>query len=148
MKKWLYLIAAFTAIGVLSRLPHPAQDIAKLDPVQAVYLYMEDGLLHLETDTGSHGSGSDLPAAFADLRANAEKDVYLDTAEFLILHPNVPITEDFFTILSPSCRVCYTTGSPDLPTAAQYLSTHPPDLKLSHLRASLGNAECRIENAE
>ena len=137
MKKWLYLIAVFAALVVLSRLPHPAQDIAKLDPVQAVYIYIEDGQLHLETDTGSHGSGSDLPAAFADLRANAEKDVYLDTAEFLILHPDVPLNEDFFTLLSPSCCVCYTEEIPDLPAAAQYLSTHTPDLRLSHLRAEI-----------
>lgn len=135
MKKWLYLIAAFAAVGVLSRLPHPAQDVAKLAPVQAVYIYMEDGLLHLRTDTGSHGSGPNLIAAEADMRSNAAKEVYLDTAEFLILHPDVPITEDFFALLSPSCRVCYTQMTPDLPTAAQYLSTHTPDLRLSHLRA-------------
>ena len=137
MKKLLYLIAAFAAVGLLSRLPHPAQDIAKLDPVQTVYIHMEDGLLHLETDTGEHGSGPTLTAAESDLRARASKEVYLDTAEFLILDPNVPITADFFTLLSPTCCVCYTTESPDLPTATQYLSTHTPDLRLSHLRAEI-----------
>ena len=33
MKKWLYLAAGLAALGLLSRLPHPARDIAKLDPV-------------------------------------------------------------------------------------------------------------------
>lgn len=141
MKKWLYPIAAFLAIGILSRLPHPARDVAMLDPVQAVYICMEDGLLHLQTDTGPQGSGPTLTDAEAAMRADAEKEVYLDTAEFLILHPDVPVTEDFFTLLSPACHVCYTTAAPDLTLAAQYLSTHTPDLRLSHLRASLGNAE-------
>ena len=57
MKKWLYLAAALTAVGILSRLPHPAKDIAKLKPVRAVYLYMELEKLHIETDTGDSGSG-------------------------------------------------------------------------------------------
>ena len=137
MKKWLYLIAACTALGILSRLPHPAQNIAKLEPVQAVYLYMEDDILHIRTDTGDHGAGVDLPAAEADLRTNSDGEVYLATAEFLILHPEVPIAEDFFTILHPDCRVSYAESEPDLPAAAQYLSTHTPDLRLVHLRAEI-----------
>ena len=137
MKKWLYLTAALLALGVLSRLPHPARDIAELDPVQVVYIYMEAGAFHIQTDTGPQGSGPTLAEAEADMRAGAEKEVYLDTAEFLILHPNVPITADFFTLLSPSCRVCYTIQSPDLPAAAQYLSTHTPDLRLANLRAEI-----------
>ena len=136
MKKWLYLTAAFLAIGLLSRLPHPAQDIAKLDPVQAVYIYLEEGNIHIQTDTGDHGSGESLAAAEADLRANASKEVYPDTAEFLILDPNVPVTDDFFTILSSSCHVCYTQTTPDLAAASAYLSTHTPTLRLAHLRAS------------
>ena len=135
MKKAIYLTAALAVIGILSRLPHPAQDVANLDPVRAVWVYLEDGLLHLETDTGSRGSGVTLSAAEAVLRRNATKEVYLDTAEFLILDPGVPITDDFFILLSPSCRVCYTIRRPDLPTAAQYLATHKPDLRLSRLRA-------------
>lgn len=137
MKKWLYLIAAFLAVGVLSRLPHPARDVAKLDPVQTVYIYIEKGNYHICTDTGDQGTGPDLPAAEADLRANASKEVYLDTAEFLILDPETPITDDFFTLLSPSCRVCYTQTTPDLPNAAQFLSAHTPTLRLSHLRAEI-----------
>ena len=106
MKKSLCLAAALAAVGILSRLPHPAQDIAKLDPVRVVHIDLEEGLLRLKTDTGAQGSGLTLSAAEADLRSRASGEIYLDTAEFLILHPDVPVTDAFFDLLSPSCRVC------------------------------------------
>lgn len=136
MKKWLYLIAALTAVGVLSRLPHPARDIAKLDPVQTVWLYMEGQTLHIETDTGDHGSGPDLSAAAADMRASADTEIFLDTAEYLILSPDVTATSDLYTLLRPDCRVCFTEEKPDLTAAAQYLSIHVPKTTLAHLRAA------------
>ena len=96
MKKWLYLAAALTAVGILSRLPHPAKDIAKLKPVRAVYLYMELEKLHIETDTGDSGSGTTLAEAYSDMRSGADGEIFLDTAEFLILDPAICVTEDFF----------------------------------------------------
>ena len=135
MKKWLYLTAALAAFGLLSRLPHPARDISKLDPVQTVYLYMEGPRLHMETDTGDHGSGKTLPDALSDMKANADAEIFLDTAEYLILDPQVPITQDLFTLLHPTCRVVFTEQVPDLENAAQYLSIHTPKTTLAHLRA-------------
>ncbi len=135
MKKWLYLTAALAAFGLLSRLPHPARDISKLDPVQTVYLYMEGTRLHMETDTGDHGSGKTLPDALADMKAGADAGIFLDTAEYLILDPQVPITQDLFDLLHPTCKVTFTTEKPDLSASAQYLSIHTPKTTLAHLRA-------------
>ena len=135
MKKWLYLTAALTAFGLLSRLPHPARDISKLDPVQTVYLYMEGTRLHMETDTGDHGSGKTLPDALADMKAGADAGIFLDTAEYLILDPQVPITQDLFTLLHPTCKVVFSTEKPDIPAATEYLSIHTPKITLAHLRA-------------
>lgn len=137
MKKLLYLTAAFAALAILSRQPHPAQDIADLDPVQTVYIHMEEGRFHIQTDTGDHGSGESITTAETDLRANASKEVYLDTAEFLILDPDVPLTADLFTILHPDCRVCLSGSEPDLATASAYLTTHTPTLRLAHLREKI-----------
>lgn len=134
MKKWLYLTAVLAAVGVLSRLPHPARDISRLEPVRAVYLYMEAGMLCIETDTGGFGSGADLTEATADLRAGADGEIFLDTAEFLILNPEVPPAPDFYTHLRPGCKVCYTDTAPDLTAAAEYLAVHPPETTLAHLR--------------
>lgn len=135
MKKWLYLTAALAAFGLLSRLPHPARDISKLDPVQTVYLYMEGTRLHMETDTGDHGSGKTLPDALSDMKANADAGIFLDTAEYLILDPKVPITQDLFTLLHPTCKVVFSTEKPDIPAATEYLSIHTPKTTLAHLRA-------------
>ena len=135
MKKWLYLIGGLTAVGILSRLPHPARDITKLEPIRAVYLYMDQGRLCVETDTGDSGSGGDLTEATADLRSHADGEIFLDTAEFLLLAPEVEITPDFYTHLRPGCKVCYTDTVPDLEAATEYLAAHLPENTLAHLRA-------------
>ena len=135
MKKWLYLIGALATVGILSRLPHPARDIAKLKPIRTVYLYMDQGRLCIETDTGDSGSGADLTEATADLRSRADGEIFLDTAEFLLLAPEVEITPDFYTHLRPGCKVCYTDTTPDLEAATEYLAAHPPETTLAHHRA-------------
>ena len=135
MKKWLYP-KAFLAAAILSRLPHPAVDIARLDPVRAIYLYMDGAELTIETDSGDSGTGSDLKAAYADLRANAHREIFLDTAEFLILDPNVPITEAFYQLLRPTTQVVYSNKKPNLETIADSLTLPPPEITLAKLRAT------------
>lgn len=135
MKKWLIPAIVLAAVAVFSRLPHPARDIADLKPVRAVYIHMEGRKFHVQTDTGDSGTGPDLTEACADLRSKADGDIFLDTAEFLILDPKVPITEVFYSLLRPDCRVTFTDMPPDLEKAAAYLSQHPPELTLARLRA-------------
>ena len=135
MKKWLYP-AVFLAATILSRLPHPAVDIARLDPVRAIYLYMDGAAMTIETDSGDSGTGADLEAAYAALRTNAHREIFLDTAEFLLLDPKVPITEVFDSLLRPDCRITFTDAAPDLEKAAAYLAQHPPMLTLARLRAA------------
>ena len=134
MKKWLYP-AVFLAAAILSRLPHPAVDIARLDPVRAIYLYMDGAAMTIETDSGDSGTGANLEAAYAALRANAHREIFLDTAEFLILDPDVPITEAFYELLRPTTRVVFSNEKPDLETISDYLTIHPPEITLAKLRA-------------
>ena len=136
MKKWLIPIAALAAVAIFSRLPHPARDIADLKPVRAVYIHMEGRTLHIETDTGDSGTGTDLTEAHEALLTEADGEIFLDTAEFLLLDPKVPITEAFDSLLRPDCRVPFTDAPPDLEKAAAYLSQHPPELTLARLRAA------------
>ena len=136
MKKWLLPMAALTAVAIFSRLPHPARDIADLKPVRAVYIHMEGRNFHVQTDTGDSGTGPDLAEACADLRTKADGEIFLDTAEFLILDPKVPITEIFYSLLRPDCRVTFADAAPDLERAAVYLAQHPPKLTLARLRAA------------
>ena len=136
MKKWLIPAIVLAAVAIFSRLPHPARDIADLKPVRAVYIHMEGRTLHIETDTGDSGTGADLTEACADLRAKADGEIFLDTAEFLILDPNVPIAEDFYEILRPTTQVVFSNKKPNLETISDYLTIHPPEITLAKLRAT------------
>jgi hypothetical protein len=134
MKKWLVFAAAVTAVAILSRRPHPARDVARLEPVQAVYIYQMDGVFCIETDTGAAGSGNTLTEAAADMKSSASGEIFLDTAEFLLLDPRVAITADFHTLLRPTCKVTITESPPDLQAASAYLTVHTPTTTLSELR--------------
>ncbi len=135
MKQYLYPILALLSLAILTRLPHPARDISKLDPVQSVYIYMEGKELHMVTDTQDHGRGPDLSAAAAQMKASADREIYLETAEYLVLDPNLAITPDFYTLLRPSARVAYAGEVPDLAALTAYLSAHPPERTLNDIRA-------------
>ena len=135
MKKWLFLTAVLIAVAVLSRRPHPARDVAKLEPVQVVYVCIDGAELSVETDTGAKGTGVTLAEAAADMKAKASGEVFLDTAEFLLIHPAVPITEEFHTLLRPTCRVILATAAPDFQAVSDYLSVHTPPRTLSDLKA-------------
>ena len=134
MKKWLFLAAVLSAVAVLSRRPHPARDVAKLEPIQTVYVCRNGADISIETDTGAKGSGATLTEAAADMKAKASAELFLDTAEFLLLHPAVPITEEFHTLLRPTCKVTFTTAIPDLQAASDYLTIHEPPVTLAQLR--------------
>ena len=136
MKKWLLFLAVLTAVAILSRRPHPARDVARLEPVQVVYIYQADGTLCIETDTGASGSGKTLSEAAADLKASASGEIFLDTAEFLLIDPEVTVTADFHTLLRPTCGVTFTHATPDLTAAADYLTIHQPSVTLLELRAT------------
>ena len=135
MKKWLFLAAAVAAVAILSHRPNPARDVARLEPVQAVYIYQKNGTLCIETDTGAAGSGKTLTEAAADLKASASGEIFLDTAQFLLIDPEVTITADFHTLLRPTCKVTLTETPPDLQAASVYLPIHTPPITLSELRA-------------
>lgn len=135
MKKWLFLAAVLTAVTVLSHRPHPARDVAKLEPIQTIYVYRNGTDISIETDTGAKGTGKTLSEAAAAMKANATAELFLDTAEFLLLHPAVPITEEFHTLLRPTCKVTFTTAAPELQAASAYLTIHSPPVTLAQLRA-------------
>lgn len=134
MKKWMYLTAVLAVAGILSRLPHPARDIAKLEPVRAVYLSMDNGVLNIETDTDDSGSGRSLSEAYADMKSKADGEIFLDTAEFLLLDPQVVITAEFYDLLRPSCKVLRSEQKPDMERISDYLAVHTPESMLAEYR--------------
>lgn len=134
MKRWLYLAALAAAVLVLGD-RSAGVDIGKLQPVQVVAMSYRDGQICLRTDTGDMGLGRDLDSALADMKERAAAQIFLDTAEHVIV---APACEDLIGglagILRPSCAICMGQGV-DLPQAAAYLQVHKPQTTLMEYRA-------------
>lgn len=134
MKKWLMGILALVAV-ILPKLGTPATDIGKLEPVSVVQIIAEDTGIELYTDTGAMGQGRDLATAVADLKESAPKEVFLDTADFVLLWGNMDREQETIqNLFRPACGVCRAAPGIDLSEAAAYLKQHPPQCTLSELR--------------
>lgn len=102
------IILALTLAAPVKRL-----DVAKLQPVEAVAVYMDGEKVILETDTEDRGVGNTALEALADLKARALSVIYLDTAEYLLVQENAEaFAEELRPLLSDSVRVgTYLGGS-------------------------------------
>lgn len=131
MKKWLFFLACLGAVAALSSENHAARDVSTLEPVQTVYLASQGERIVLSTDTGARGNGESLDAALRSLRDTSAAFVFLDTAEYLLVDPNlqhlIPTLQD---LLRPSCRICLTEGQPDMNKIGPYLAVHHPSVAL------------------
>lgn len=131
MKRWLWYGVIVLAVALLGGERSSGEDIGKLQPVQTVWLHCENGRLAVRTDTGETGSGDTVSQAFADLNAGAAGEIFLDTADYLLITEEcetllVPLME----YLRPSCSVCLTDGEPQLELTGSYLEIHPPEITL------------------
>ena len=116
-------------------LPVDGTDVGKLIPVEVIAISESDGMVTVRTDTGDHGSGEDLSAAFADLKDSASGVIYLDTAEYVLLEPG---TESFVDIaesyLKGDTEVYVAQEGIPLDAIANYLSVHHPGIRLKEVR--------------
>ena len=128
MKRWLlYLI--IMGITVLS--PIPKADIAKLSPVEVVWISEKVGQICLQTDTGEEGRGKDVPSALEDLKALAHGNVFLKTAEYVIVEQGREyLLEQCKDLLHPSCKVCTAKQITDVKSVAEFLTAHEPKVTL------------------
>lgn len=136
MKKWLFYVLALAAIPVLGFGGFGGEDVGKLRPVQVVMIRNLNGGLCLLTDTEDIGNGRDAHQAITDMKQTAPANVFLDTADYLLLEAGMekwlPQLQDY---LRPSCSLCYTIGNVDPVQAAEYLQLHEPELTLTQYEA-------------
>ncbi len=133
MRKWMLFILSFGLALLGSSLFQPS-DIADLEPVQALRISAENGMLLVEADTGHFGEGETLSDAFVDLKNKADRDIFLDTVEFLVLTEDTrDMTSQLLPYLRPACRVCREEGMGDLQEICQYLKIHAPGVTLMDL---------------
>ena len=105
--------------------------------------FMQDGIkarrMTLAAIYETHLSEMDamlaLTDAYGDMKSKADGEIFLDTAEFLILSPDVPITAEFYEIFRPACKLVFSDTPPDLETISDYLAIHTPKTTLASIRA-------------
>ena len=121
MRKLIYAMI----IAALCFAPLNRADIAKLRPVQAVAMYMEDSNVVLETDTGDIGRGESVLIALNDLKEKTAAVVYLDTAEFLLVAEDA-ISEmgELAQHVKDSVKVCVCEAAGRVKEASRYLEVH------------------------
>ena len=121
MRMVLYLVI----LGLLFLAPLERADIAKLLPIEAVAVYVENGEVVLETDTQDRGRGTDVANALQVLKDTTPAVVYLDTAEFLLVSKDaVGYVEQLNNYLKPSVKVCICEASGRVKEAVKYLEVH------------------------
>lgn len=124
MKKWgiLLILLAFWL------LPGQGKDAAELIPVEVVRVAIQDGRVQIETDTGQAGTGEDWAEAVENLRAGAAGEVFLDTADVLLVGPGAEnILPQLEGDIRPGCGVYQYNGETVTEETAAYLRAHPSE---------------------
>lgn len=106
-------------------------DISNLEPVQAVWVYQDNGKYVVKTDTEDIGIGDSIKQAVEVMKKRCEKIIYLDTAEYLLVSENCKeAISDISEYLKDEVKICAWNGEGDLANAATYMQTHRIGTKL------------------
>lgn len=128
MKTLLYL-------GILAAVwlvPVKGTDVGKLIPVEVIAVGENEGIYTVRTDTGDLGMGENLRAVFDNLEQSAPGKIYLDTAQYLLLEPDMDPMH-FRKYLKDSVKVCKAEEGIALDGIADFLSAHKPGIKLNRI---------------
>lgn len=140
MRMILYIVI----LALLFLAPVQRLDVAKLEPVQTVAVYMNDVDVVLETDTGNKGEGTGVEAALADLEENTPGVIYLDTAQYLLVSERaISYVDSLRKYLSPSVMICLWDENGSVKDAAQYLDVRSDLPKLKDWKTSPKKVEKR-----
>lgn len=138
MKRWLWYAAAVALILAVGSESFAGTDVAELQPVQTLLITKKDGQIRVESDTGDYGEAGTLAGAFEDMKTAASSEIFLDTAEYLLIAPEcTPLLPELIGSLRPSCCLCLAEGGPDLAQAGRFLKTHGLDFTLMDYRAGI-----------
>ncbi len=120
MRKLLYIII----LGAMLLAPVKRLDIAKLEPVEAVAVYLEGNQVVLQTDGGSVGRGKTAEAGLANLKDNALSVIYLDTAQYLLIADGAEaVASELRKYLQDSVQLGVYNGG-DVKEEARFLDVH------------------------
>lgn len=132
MKRWALLLGALFLLTP----NRSGTDVAKLRPVQALWMTTENGLVILSTDSGDVGIGTNFASALQDMEKSAASQIFYSTTEYLLLTGDaLGQIHQAAEYLRLSCVVCLTEGEPVMNQAAQFLEQHHAQTTLQQYRA-------------
>ena len=130
------LILYALILGALWFVPRSRIEIANLEPIEAVWMHLENGNVVLETDTEDKGTGATVADALADLKANSTGIVYLDTAKYLFVEEGGETwISEIAEYVKKSVRLCKWDGMGLLKEAVQYADAHGLGEKLQNWKS-------------
>jgi hypothetical protein len=140
IKRLCVLVILAAALRMTGLLPFETRDVAQLKPVEAVVISVDQGEIVLRGEECT-GRGISWEAAWEDLKRGAAGDLFLGTAEQIILvgEASELLSQVAWSErLRPAAMVCACVGeAPDPEEAARYLSAHNSGLTLQKVRAML-----------
>jgi len=124
-------------LGALVFAPLDRIEIAALEPIEAVWMHLENGNVVLETDTEDKGVGVTVAEALADMKNNSSGIIYLDTARYLFLDEEVrERIGEMAAYVKRSVRLCQWDGIGSLREIAKYADAHKIGEKMQRWKLS------------
>lgn len=118
------MILYVLVLAALLFVPLEAMEIANLEPVEGVWMYVEEGKVVLETDTEDRGVGVTAQEALLNMKQQSAGIIYLDTAQFLFVteaEDQIPVLEPY---LNGSVKLCRWNGKGKLTEVVAYADAH------------------------
>ncbi|MBR3974031.1 MAG: hypothetical protein IKJ99_08785 [Oscillospiraceae bacterium] len=129
------LLLYIMVIGAALLIPEQGTDVGKLQPVELIFLYKDEGEIVLETDTGGMGRGETLAEAYQDLEDTTPGTLFLDTADYLLVARSArTLVPQMAAYMKVNTGVCQAEKGTDLVLAAEYLGVHQPEKTLRTLK--------------
>lgn len=122
MKTWILYALILTATFLF---PVERADVAKLRPIEVIYIYKDAETVILKTDTDDLGIGTDVASALENMKQTSPAVIYLDTAQYLLIGTDAQQdAQQLRGIVKNSMQLCLAEGEQDLKQVAQYLPAH------------------------
>ena len=148
MKTFRWILYA-VILGALFLAPLQRIDIANLKPIEAVWMYVENGTVFLETDTNDKGEGPSAEAALENMKNNSIGVVYLDTSQYLFISESAErVIPEVGLYLKGSVKLCIWDGLGEIGDAVKYAESHNLGLELRKWKGIGNLPEIALENLE
>ena len=119
--------------------------MGKLIPVELVQILRTEQGYVVRTDTENRGSGETLSQAFADLKDKASGEIFLETAEYVLLTENArDCVRNLSGYFRPGTQIYQAPPLEDLAFAAEYLGQHSVSSPLFRLEEA-GELPCLVK---